>query len=286
MGPALGASGSTESMGTLYLVGTPIGNLEDITLRALRVLGSVDLIAAEDTRATRNLLARHGLNRRLLSYGQHNEAARTDAVLEALAGGDVALVSEAGMPGVSDPGYLLVKAAVAAGHRIVPVPGPSAALAALAVSALPSDRFYYLGFLPRRSGERRRRLEEVARAPATLVLFEAPHRLQEMLEDALAVLGDRPLAVARELTKVHEEVFRGTLSAALAHFAAPRGEFTLVIAGAESEAVPAASDDELAAQVAALRAEGLPDREIAAHLARITGVPRREIYKRLAGAGA
>ena len=149
-------------MGTLYVVGTPIGNLEDITLRALRILGAVDLIAAEDTRATRHLLTRHGLRRPLLSYGQHNEPARTEAVVRALETGDVALVSEAGMPAVSDPGYRLVAAAVEAGHRVVPVPGPSAVLAALAVSTLPSDRFLYLGFLPRRSGDRRRRLAEVA----------------------------------------------------------------------------------------------------------------------------
>jgi 16S rRNA (cytidine1402-2'-O)-methyltransferase len=264
--------------GTLYLVGTPIGNMEDITLRALRVLGAVDLVAAEDTRATRSLLARHGLRRPLLSYGQHNEARRSAAILAALAGGDVALVSEAGMPAISDPGYRLVAAAVAAGFPVVPIPGPSAVLAALAASGLPSDRFHYLGFLPRRPGERRRRLAEVAALPSTLVLFEAPHRLREALADIRAVLGERPIAVARELTKLHEEVFRGTVGQAITHFAAPRGEFTLVIGGAPA-ARPEADLDP--ARVAALRREGLPDREIAARLVRETGRPRREIYREL-----
>lgn len=186
------------------------------------------------------------------------------------------------MPTISDPGSRLVAAAWAAGHTVVPVPGPSAALAALAVAGLPSDRFLFLGFLPRKAGERRRALAEVTALPYTLVLFEAPHRLSALLEDALAVLGDRPVVVARELTKVHEEVFRGTLSAARAHFTAPRGEFTLVIAGASTPA-PASAPAEMAARIATLRAAGARDAEIAAQIAREFGLSRRAVYRQLTG---
>jgi 16S rRNA (cytidine1402-2'-O)-methyltransferase len=177
--------------GTLYLVGTPIGNLEDITMRALRVLGDVPLIAAEDTRQTRKLLDRYDLHQRLVSYFEHNERARIAPLLEHLREADLALVSDAGMPGVSDPGYDLVQAAIAAGARVVPVPGPSAPIAALAASGLPTDQFVYVGFLPRRAGERRRFLASIRAEPRTIVAFEAPHRLVATLEDILAELGVR-----------------------------------------------------------------------------------------------
>ncbi len=270
-------------MGTLYLVATPIGNLEDITLRALRVLREVPVIAAEDTRTVRKLLTRHQIRRRrLLSYTERNRRTRTPAIVAALDEGDVALVSEAGMPGISDPGVHLVQAAVAAGYQVVPVPGPSAVTAALAVSGLPTRRFYYLGFLPRPAGRRRRLLREVATLAETLVAFEAPHRLHEALLDLREVLGDRRVAVCRELTKLHEEVFRGTLSDALDHFPGPRGEFTLVIeggGGAGAKPKPEVSVD-INTQLRELRAQGLRAREAVREAARRSGLSRQEVYRR------
>ena len=218
-------------MPVLYVVATPIGNLEDITARAVRVLREVSLIAAEDTRKTRRLLTAYGIRTPLTSYYEHNKLAKLDRILAQLEKGDIALVSEAGMPGISDPGYELI---VAAGQRnipIVPVPGPSAVTTAVAVSGLPTDRFLYIGFLPNRAAARRRALEAVAGEPGTIVALEAPHRLAAALEDIREALGDRRIAVCRELTKLHEEIFRGTVSQAMAHFTAPRGEVTLVIEG-------------------------------------------------------
>jgi len=218
-------------MSTLYLVATPIGNREDITLRALRILGQVKLIAAEDTRKTRTLLASYGIKARLTSYHEHNKEAKLPYILRHLESEDVALVSEAGMPGISDPGYELVVASVQKGIPVVPIPGPSVLVTALAVSGLPTNQFIYLGFLPRRQGPRRRALEQVAGEQITVIAFEAPHRIVASLEDILEVLGDRRIAVCRELTKMHEEVFRGTVREAMARFREPKGEFTLVIAG-------------------------------------------------------
>jgi 16S rRNA (cytidine1402-2'-O)-methyltransferase len=225
--------------GTLYLVATPIGNLEDISLRALRVLREATVIAAEDTRHTRKLLARHRIPGRLVSLHEHNEPARAPALVTRLLAGDsVALVSDAGTPGLSDPGMALVRTAADAGVPVVPIPGPSAVLAALVVSGLPAEPVTFLGFLPSRGAERRRALASIRDLPHTLVLFEAPHRLRETLEDLLQALGDRRIAVARELTKVHEEVYRATLSETVRRFSAeaPRGEFTLVIEGARGQA--------------------------------------------------
>ena len=218
-------------MGTLYVVGTPIGNLEDLSSRALRVLREVSLVAAEDTRKTGALFSRFDIHTPLTSYFEHNKLTKLEAILEALGRGDVALVSEAGLPGFSDPGYELIGAAIEAGVPIVPIPGPVAAITALVVSGLPTDSFTFLGFLPRKSSERRRAIQEVAAERRTLVLYEAPHRLADCLEDLELVLSDRPIAVARELTKLHEEVFRGRASQALEHFPKPRGEFTLVVEG-------------------------------------------------------
>ncbi|GAB4405470.1 MAG: 16S rRNA (cytidine(1402)-2'-O)-methyltransferase [Anaerolineales bacterium] len=266
-------------MGTLYLVGTPIGNLEDITLRALRILREVSLIAAEDTRHTRTLLARYDIHTPTTSYFEHNKLAKLDAILAALETGDVALVSDAGMPGISDPGYELVRAALARGFPVVPVPGPSAIVAALAASGLPTDAFVYVGFLPRKAGERRRALESLRDERRTLVLYEAPHRLLDTLADILATLGDRPVAIARELTKVHEEIWRGTVSEARAHFAEhpPRGEFTLVIGGA---AEPQAWSEEQVRQALAQRlAEGWSARDAATDVAARSGWPKRDVYR-------
>ena len=272
-------------MSSLYLVATPIGNMEDITLRALRILREAPLVAAEDTRSARVLLDRHGIRaQRLTSYNDHNAAKKTPELLRALAAGDVALVTDAGMPGISDPGHHLVTAAVAAGHLVVPVPGASAVTAAVAASGLPSRRFHYLGFLPRTSGARRRALEAAAASGDTLVVFESPHRVQALLRDALAALGDRRIAVCRELTKLHEEIWRGTVSEAIERFAAPRGEFTLVIEGAE----PAAQQREPTEPMALideLRASGATAKEAVARLTRECGLSRREAYRIWASGG-
>lgn len=249
-----------------------------MTVRALRVLGDVALVAAEDTRSARRLLDHFGVKARLTSYNEHNKSAKTPAILDALAAGDVAVVSDAGMPGISDPGHDLVVAALAAGHDVVPVPGASAVLAAVAASGLPSRRFYYLGFLPRQSGPRRRALAEAAALGDTLVVFESPHRVAATLADALEVLGDRRIAVCRELTKLYEEIWRGSIADAIAHFAQPRGEFTLVIEGG---APPPAGDDapaDVSALVAALKAEGLTAKDGVAALAKQAKLSRRAAY--------
>ena len=219
-------------MGTLYVVGTPIGNLEDITLRAIRVLKEVDVIAAEDTRVTRTLLNHYEITTPLASFHEFSGPAKVRRLVERLGSQDVALVSDAGTPGISDPGFPLIRAAIEAGIEVVPIPGPSATLTALVVSGLPMHAFTYLGFMPRKSGERRRLLESIAEAPLTQVLYESPHRLLAALTDIVAVLGpDRPLAVGRELTKKFEEITRGSAAEVLERFQrrAPRGEFTLVI---------------------------------------------------------
>ena len=266
-------------MPTLYLVATPIGNLEDITLRALRVLQEVSLIAAEDTRTTRKLLSHYGIKARLTSYHEHNKGAKIPYILAALQGGDVALVSEAGTPGLSDPGYDLVAAAAEAGVPVVVVPGPSAVVAALAVSGLPTRQFTYVGFLPRRSGERRRLLSTLAARPQTIVALESPHRLLAALADLLAVLGDRRIAVCRELTKLHEEVFRGLISEAIAHFREPRGEFTLVLAGASEPAEAIVPTEAVLAELRQLRQQGMAPRQAVTQVAQQFGLPRRQVYR-------
>jgi 16S rRNA (cytidine1402-2'-O)-methyltransferase len=227
-------------VGTLYLVATPIGNLEDITLRALRVLKEVPLVAAEDTRVTRTLFNAHAIHTPLVSFHEFTSPARRGRLLERLAEGDLALVTDAGMPGISDPGYPLIRDALAAGHDVVPLPGPSSVLAAVVASGLPTHSFCFYGFLPRTSATRRRFFAAHAEAETTLVVFESPHRVVAALVDLVAVLGEeRPVAVARELTKRFEEVVRGTSAEALEHFRQhpPRGEFTLVV-GAAGSPVP------------------------------------------------
>lgn len=220
-------------MGTLFIVATPIGNLEDITLRALRVLREVRLIAAEDTRHTRKLLDHYQITTPCTSYHEHNKLARLDYILAALAEGDVALVSDAGTPAISDPGFELVTACIAAGFTVAPIPGPSAPVAALVSSGLPSERFAYVGFLPRRSPDRRALLADLADLSLTLVCFEAPHRLIDTLTDMLDLLGDRRAVAANDLTKRFEDVRRGTVSELLRYFSdqRPRGEYTLVVEG-------------------------------------------------------
>ena len=268
-------------MATLYLVSTPIGNLEDITLRALRILEEVSLIAAEDTRRASILVRRHKISTPITSYFEGNKLAKLETVLDALSAGDVALISEAGTPGLSDPGYELIGAAIERGYPVVPIPGPSAPVTALVVSGLPSDSFVYLGFLPRRRSDRRRLLAEVATERRTLIAFEAPHRLRESLADVEAALGDRPIAVCRELTKLHEEVLRDSVSGARAHFdtVGPRGEFTLVIGGAEPVEQAPWATEELQRALDDLLAQGVPRPEAARQLAALSGWSRADIYK-------
>lgn len=224
-------------MGTLYIVPTPIGNLEDITLRALRVLREVALIAAEDTRTTRVLLQHYQISTPLMSYHEHNKLTRLEAVFDTLAQGDVALVSDAGTPGISDPGYELIQAAILRGVRVEPLPGPNALLPALVASGLPADQFIYLGFLPKKARARAAILESLVAERRTLVLYESPHRLLDTLAAVRDVLGERPVCVARELTKIYEEFVRGSASEVIAHYAAqpPRGEIVLVVGGASDE---------------------------------------------------
>jgi 16S rRNA (cytidine1402-2'-O)-methyltransferase len=269
-------------VGTLYLVATPIGNLEDITARALRTLRQSGLIAAEDTRQTRVLLDHYKIRTPLISYHEHNKLQRLDQVLAALSQGDVALVSDAGTPALNDPGYELVKAAIGAGYPVSPIPGPSAPLAALVASGLPTDAFLYLGYLPRKAGQRRRSLAEVAGLPYTLIFLETPHRLLEALKDLQDVLGDRPAAVARELTKLHEEIYRGRLSEALAHFALQpvRGEITLVVAGKPDDKQPWDEQRVMAALQERL-ARGEAPSQVAAQVALQSGLPKKSVYRLL-----
>jgi 16S rRNA (cytidine1402-2'-O)-methyltransferase len=225
-------------VGTLYLVATPIGNLDDITLRALHVLESVPLIAAEDTRHTMKLLTHFGLRRQMISLHAKNEARQLQTILGRLGQQDVALVSDAGTPALSDPGVRLVSAAVAAGFTVVPIPGPSAVLAALVSSGLPTNQFTFLGFLPRKRGELERLIRETALAKRSFVFFESPHRIVKTLDIMASALGPRSLVVAREITKLHEEFLRGTPATLLEHFAKspPRGELTVVVAGSDWKA--------------------------------------------------
>lgn len=267
-------------MPVLYVVSTPIGNLEDITLRALRILQEAGLIAAEDTRVTRKLLERHGISTPATSYNEHNKRAKTARLVEELAVQDVALVSDAGTPGINDPGADLVSAASEAGIPVVPVPGPSSITAAVSVSGIAGDGFAYLGFLPRRRGDRKRALEEVTSSIVPLVLLETPHRLLDSLEDVLEVLGDRSIVVCRELTKLHEEIFRGSVSAAQEHFQEPRGEFCIVVEGAgeepgmvsrpESTAVPLLNE---------LRERGARAKDSVALVSAATGLPKKRVYE-------
>jgi len=273
-------------MGRLHIVSTPIGNLEDVTLRALRILREADLVFAEDTRRTRILLDRHSIAARPRSLHAHNEALRTGEALAALAaGGNVALVSDAGTPLVSDPGARLVGAVIAAGHTVVAIPGASAVLAALAVSGLPADNFTFLGFLPRRPSLRRELLARLRDHPETLILFESPRRVLPTLRELREALGDRAACVARELTKLHEEAARGTLAELAERFReGSRGELTIVVAGASSGKSRASGraspprEAELHQRIRTLLAQGHSPREISAALARDFGQRRRDVY--------
>ncbi|WP_298816282.1 16S rRNA (cytidine(1402)-2'-O)-methyltransferase [Chloroflexus sp.] len=279
-------------MGTLYLVATPIGNLEDITLRALRILREVRLIAAEDTRHTRILLDHYQITTPCISYHEHNKLTRRDDILAALQAGDVALVSDAGTPAIADPGQELVQACLAAGHQVVVIPGPSAPIAALVASGMDTSRFAFIGFLPRQSRERRALLDEIADLTITVICFETPHRLLEALRDIAAVLGPRPLAVANDLTKRFEAIFRGTADELIEHFSqqSPRGEFTIVIAGAEPVSdrkrdryrlraqTTTVTEETIAAYLRSLSEQGLRGSAAVRRAAQELGVPKNTVY--------
>ena len=266
-------------IGTLYLVGTPIGNLEDITFRAVRILREVDLIACEDTRQSRKLLQHYGIEKPTISYHEYNEQARAAELMERLrAGMNVALISDAGTPLVADPGYRVVRAAIEAGLRVEPIPGPSAILAALAASGLATDSFRFEGFLPAKHGQRRRVLERLRDAQNTVVFYEAPHRIIDTLRDISEVLGPRPVVVAREVTKLHEEFLRGTAAEVrerLAERGAPKGEITLLIGKA---VLPPVADRPIEEAVLMHIQRGLSEMDAMKAVARERGVSKREIY--------
>ncbi|MFC1980691.1 16S rRNA (cytidine(1402)-2'-O)-methyltransferase [Chloroflexota bacterium] len=265
-------------MPALYIVATPIGNLEDISLRALRVLREVKLIAAEDTRKTKRLLTTYDIKTPITSYHEHNKRTKLGYILSCLEDGDIALVSEAGTPGMSDPGYELIVAASQNGIPVVPIPGPSAVITALVISGLPTNRFTYIGFLPRRAHARQRVLESVANECATIVALESPHRLLATLDDMLLILGDRKAAVCRELTKLYEEIFRGTIGQAIKHFTESRGEFTLVIEGKKEKDRPELTED-IERQLHYMYLSGATAKEAIARISGDTGLSRKELYR-------
>lgn len=270
-------------MGILYLVATPIGNLEDMSPRAIRTLGEVNLIAAEDTRVTRKILTHFSIRTRLTSYFEHNKLTKQETILAALRQGNVALVSDAGMPAINDPGYELVKAALQEGHSISPIPGPSASLAALAISGLPTDTFVYLGYLPRKAPERRVFLRKVRDLQQTMILFETPHRLLSALRDLEGELGDREIAICREMTKLHEETWRGRIRGAINHFSnnAPRGEFTIVVAGQRLQGRSRWSDEQVLDAIQSGLTIGESPASLAKRIADESGWKRKEIYTQI-----
>jgi 16S rRNA (cytidine1402-2'-O)-methyltransferase len=266
--------------GVLYIVATPIGNLEDITLRALRVLKEVDLIAAEDTRHTRHLLDHYGIKTALTSYHEHNERARAQNLVERLLRGDsIALVSDAGTPAISDPGYRLVVAALLAGIQVTPIPGAAALAAVISASGLPSDRFVFEGFLSAKKQEKKKKLQKLQSEVRTLIFYEAPHRLKESLQDLLQVFGDRQIVVAREVTKVHEEFLRGTINAVSEQIAnrEVKGEITIVVQGAPS--VAAVSDGEIEAEIRRLAGAGMGVKAISELLGERYDLSKRGVYR-------
>ncbi|MCP4665699.1 MAG: 16S rRNA (cytidine(1402)-2'-O)-methyltransferase [Deltaproteobacteria bacterium] len=270
--------------GTLYVVATPIGNLEDITLRALRVLKSVDLIAAENVRHTRGLCEHYGIQSRLVGYNQHNQKAKAQSLIQGLESGkDLALVTDAGTPGISDPGAYLINRAALQGIKITPLPGPSAVMSALSVSGLPAEGFVFVGFLPNKPGKRKKTLRELISETRTMVFFEAPHRIHAMLADIMEILGDRRIVMVREMTKIFEEVKSGPVSSILEHLAEERirGEFTLVLAGADVEKkAPGLSDAALNRIEELLNSEEeMSVKDIALRISREQGLPYRRVYK-------
>ncbi|ODH01706.1 rRNA (cytidine-2'-O-)-methyltransferase [Nostoc sp. KVJ20] len=268
--------------GTLYVVGTPIGNLEDITFRAVRILQTVDIIAAEDTRHTGKLLQHFQVKTPQVSYHEHNRTSRIPELLEHLVNNKaIALVSDAGMPGISDPGYELVKACIEAGIPVVPIPGASAAITALSAAGLPTDRFVFEGFLPAKSQQRQEHLESLQTESRTLIFYESPHRLRDTLRDLAIVWGsDRQIVLGRELTKLYEEFWRGTIADAIAHYSQrePQGEYTLVVAGIPASQ-PQLTEEELKAELRQLISQGISRSQASRQLAKFTSLPRRQLYQ-------
>ena len=270
--------------GTLYVVATPIGNLADITHRALQVLTNVNLIACEDTRHTRKLLQHYGIDTKTVSYHEHNEKQRSEELLQLLQqGSDVAIVSDAGTPAISDPGFRIVRAAIENGITVVSVPGPSALITALVASGLPTDEFFFAGFLPARGVARQTRLRELTSIPVTLIFYEAPHRLAATLKDAYQILGEREAVVARELTKLHEEIRRGKLSVLAEHYsqAEVRGEIVLIIDRTSLEQTTSTSHESIAGLVDRYESDGLDHRAALKKAARELGLSRAAAYRQL-----
>ncbi|MEO5858345.1 MAG: 16S rRNA (cytidine(1402)-2'-O)-methyltransferase [Pyrinomonadaceae bacterium] len=272
-------------LGTLYLVATPIGNLQDITFRAVEVLKAVDVIACEDTRHTRKLLNAFEIPTKLVSYHEHNEGERADALSKLLAEGkSVAVVSDAGTPGINDPGFRIVRKAIEIGADVVPIPGAVAFVNAVIASGLPTDSIFFGGFLPSKTGERKKRLREICDMPATIVFYETPHRIVAALRDGLTELGNRRAAAARELTKLHEEIVRGTLSELAERFAInpPRGEFVLVIDRASSDSLSSVTTTlSISERMAQLESEGLDPKVALKQVARERGIGKSEAYRLL-----
>ena len=266
-------------MSTLYVVATPIGNLSDITKRAVEILSSVPTVAAEDTRVTRKLLSHLGISPRLESLHEHTSPERLEALVTQLESGDMAVVTDAGTPGISDPGSALVKAAVEAGHDIIPLPGPSATVAALSITGWSFDRFLFLGFLPRKQKERTAAITSVNQEPGPIVIYESPHRVKASLADIEIALPDRQLVVCRELTKLYEETFRGTAAEATAHFTEPRGEFVIVIEGAGELKRTEISDAEINTALNDLRSKGIKGRTLVDQAVDLTGAPKNRVYQ-------
>jgi len=274
----------TKAGGTLYIVSTPIGNMKDITLRALDILGEVDLIAAEDTRHSKKLLSRYDIKTRLISYFAAKEDKKADLVLKELeAGKNVALISDAGTPGISDPGFQLVSRAACKGHNIITIPGPSALVSALTISGLPSARFVFEGFLPPKGGERKKRIASLKREERTIVLYESPKRIMRTLGDILEGLGDREAALARELTKIHEEVVRGKISDIINFFSEHtiKGEIALVISGFSEENQLRSEPEDMDAFMKAIMEKGSSVKEAAAIMSEIFNLSKREAYEKL-----
>ena len=268
--------------GILFIVATPIGNLQDISQRAVETLSGVDVVACEDTRHTQKLLNHLGIKKRLVSYHEHNEESRSVELIQLLEDGkSVAVVSDAGTPTINDPGFRIIKTAIERGIEIVSIPGPTAFVTALAASGLPTDTFFFGGFLPAKKGERQRRLRELANLPATLILYEAPHRLVASLEDCLSILGDRDAVVARELTKLHEEYSRGKLSALLSQFRSqtPKGELVLLIDRGSSEGLARTNSRRLPERISELESSGLDRKAALKQAAKEFGLTRSEAYR-------
>jgi 16S rRNA (cytidine1402-2'-O)-methyltransferase len=268
----------SKNMPSLYVIATPIGNLEDITFRAVKILKEVSLIAAEDTRNTRKLLNAYDIKTPATSYHEHNKLTKLDYILSLLENSDIAMVSDAGMPGISDPGYELIREVSKHGIPVIPIPGPSALVSSIAVSGLPADKFLYLGFLPHKRGDRAKILTDRKNEKATLVFYEAPHRIQYSLRDMLDILGNREVAICRELTKIHEEIYRGHLEDAIEHFNSPRGEFTIVVEG-QTEIIQSVLTDDIKSDILHLMKSGLKAKDAVNILSNGTGLSKKELYK-------